>query len=123
MVATRPAPLHTDSLSYAARVNDGKIPDGWSEAVSEGVAQVAIIAALAWNAIKPAADPPFPACSFAHRERLVAEVEGILKAGPPISEAATPFTTAACALIDDIRAHLNRAEPLQLVGKTEQGDN
>lgn len=120
---SKPAPLHTDSMAYAARVNDGKIPAGWSEAVSEGVAQANVIAALAHEKIR-GVDPPFVACSFAHREKLVAEIEAILKVGAPIEEARTPFIDAALILIAEVRAHLDRAGQLQLTGETvEQGDN
>ncbi len=118
MTTSKPAPLHTDSMAYAARVNDGKIPEGWSEAVSEGVAQANVIAALAWEKVRDPRDPPFVACSFSHREKLVATVESILKVGPP-NEAATPFTDAAVALVAEINKYLNR---LRLTGETE-GDN
>ena len=121
--AAKPAPLHTDSLSYAQRINDGKIPAGWSEAVDEKVAQANVIAAIAWSAVKDAADPQFPACSFAHREKLIAEVEAILKSGAPQPDAASPFTDAACALIAEIRAAHNRADQLRLTDETLEGDN
>ena len=121
--AAKPAPTHTDSMAYIARINDGKVPKGWSEAVSEGVAQANVIAALAHAAIKDPADPQFPACSFAHREKLIAEVEAILKVGAPQEESATPFTRAAVALISDIRAAHDRAGQLQLADETPQGDS
>ena len=63
------------------------------------------------------------ACSFAHREKLIAEVEAILKVGAPQEESATPFTRAAVALISDIRAAHDRAGQLQLADETPQGDS
>ena len=47
-------------------------------------------------------DPSFPVCAAAHREKLIAEVEALLKVGPPPQEGETRFTDAAMAIIRDI---------------------
>jgi hypothetical protein len=122
MTNTRPnIPFHTDQASLAARQHDGQIPRSWNipDTPGEGYAKTAVIAAVAWEASKPVGDPPFPACTIAHRESLIAEVEALLKSGPPNQSVLTPFLEAALAVIDSI----NQAERLQLPGDTDTGDN
>lgn len=112
-------PFHTDMASHAARVHDGHVPLSWSvpSTPSEFYAKAAVIAAVAWEAVR-GTDPPFPACAIAHRERLIAEVEALLKVGPPNDSVLTPFLEAAIAVI----ASINQAEQLQLPGETDTGD-
>lgn len=85
---------------------------------SEGFAKAAVITAIAWEQVR-GFDPPFPACAIAHRERLIAEVESLLKAGPPSDQTVlTPFLEAAIAVI----ASINQADQLRLDGETDLGD-
>lgn len=117
----KPIPFHTDQASLAARQHDGHIPASWSapDVPNEGYAKTAVIAAIAWQASKPATDPPFPACALAHREKLIAEVEALLKYGaPPDQTVLTPFLEAAIAVI----ASIDKADQLQLPGETDTGD-
>ena len=117
----RPTPFHTDQASIIGRQHDGAIPASWSAPAvpSEGFAKAAVIAAIAWQTVKPAADPPFPACAIAHRESLIAEVEALLKSGPPADQSVlTPFIEAALAVIDSI----DQTEQLRLNGETDTGD-
>lgn len=114
----RPIPFHTDQASLAAREHDGRIPNNWNmpDTPGEGYAKTAVIAAIAWEASKPAGDPPFPACAIAHRERLIAEVEALLKSGAPSDQSVlTPFLQAAIAVI----ASIDQSEQLRLSGETE----
>jgi hypothetical protein len=118
----KPIPFHTDMASHAARQHDGQIPLSWTVPAtpSEFYAKAAVIAAVAWQASKPVDDPPFPACTITHRERLIAEVEALLKCGAPSDQSVlTPFLEAALAVIDSI----NQSEQLTLLGATEPGDN
>jgi hypothetical protein len=116
----RPIPFHTDQASVIARQHDGRVPPDWNAPAvpSEGFAKAAVIAAIAWEQVR-ATDPPFPACAIAHREKLIAEVEALLKSGPPNQDVLTPFLEAAIAVI----ASINQAEQLQLPGETDTGDN
>lgn len=116
----KPIPFHTDMASYAARVHDGAIPLSWSMPATPGefYAKAAVIAAVAWEAVR-GIDPPFPACAIAHRERLIAEVETLLKVGNPSDQSVlTPFLEAAIAVI----ASIKESERLQLSGETDTGD-
>jgi len=99
----RPIPFHTDQASLAAREHDGRIPLSWSVPTtpSEFYAKAAVIAAVSWEAVRNT-DPPFPACAISHRERLIAEVEALLKSGPPSDQTVL--------------------ERLQLPGDTDTGD-
>ena len=104
-------------MSYAARIHDGRLPAGWDKVEGKDNYKAAMVAIVAWEQVR-GADPSFPACAIAHRERLIAEVEAMLKSGPPAEDAATPFTRACQAVM----AEMNRAEPLKLVGQTEEGE-
>lgn len=120
---TKPAPaqpLHTDVIAHSARINDGKIVTDVLAVTSPGeeFAQVAVIAAAAWERVRPTTDPPFAACSPPHRERLIAEVEGILKSGAPLKEAATPFTDAVVEIVAAIKQALDTQRPL-IEGETK----
>lgn len=121
MAAPRPIPFHTDQVSVIGRQHDGAVPASWSAPAvpSEGFAKAAVISAIAWEVSKPVGDPPFPACAIAHRERLIAEVEALLKSGPPSDQTVlTPFLEAAIAVI----ASINQADQLRLDGETDLGD-
>lgn len=110
-------PFHTDMASLAAREHDGHIPLSWTLPTmpSEFYAKAAVIAAVAWEVVRNT-DPPFPACTISHRERLIAEVEALLKCGAPSDQSVlTPFLEAALAVIESI----NKSEQLRLDGETE----
>lgn len=117
----KPIPFHTDQVSVIGRQHDGAVPISWNmpDTPGEGYAKTAVITAIAWEASKPFGDPPFPACTIAHRERLIAEVEALLKCGSPSNQSVlTPFIEAALAVIDSI----NQSEQLKLTGETDTGD-
>lgn len=63
------------------------------------------LAAVAWSKVKPAGDPEFNNCALSHREKLVAEAEGVVRTG----SARTDFEKAFLGLLDEFKAAQNPA--------------
>lgn len=72
------------------------------------VTEVVRVAAEAWREVKPAEDPDFNNCALSHREKLVAEVEGVIRT----NTARTDFEKAVKRILDrDLKAPEPEPEP------------
>lgn len=60
------------------------------------VTEVVRVAAEAWHRVKPADDPEFNGCQLSHREKLVAQVEALIRT----NSASDDFERAAKEILD-----------------------
>lgn len=87
--------MHADQATHVKRRNDGEVPKSWLTGDTP-YQKAAVIAAVAWSAVKPPEDPELIACDLSFRENCIGIVEGIMRDGAP--DANNPFALKAAEL-------------------------
>lgn len=86
--------MHIDQLLNLRERHDGQLPPTWLTGDTD-YQKAAVIAAVAWHAVKPAEDPELTAADLTFRENCIGVVESLMHGNEPDE---TPFAQAAYRL-------------------------
>lgn len=74
--------MHAEQTQTVKRLHEGEVPRSWF--VGDTLYQkAAVLAAVAWSAIKDPADPELVNADFSFREQCIGVAESILNGAPP----------------------------------------